>query len=348
MDTKTRSVIVALALLAAAELGLRWMERAPEGRLPADRPVVIVLGTSRSRAGLSPEVIARALFVKGIHDPWVANASLEASTSVGLYETYMSQIHPFAGGAGGTGSGEGEPVVIAIEVRGSGLNDSYMSAEESEYAERFRLEDGDLREVGFLELFADGRFAPASRSLLGRLRIAHGVDTIRPRVAALWSDDEDSDGHLDHGPLTGSDAPWAAGTRGWVPYPDVQEPNLREGMWRTHYQTVLLMDFELGGVQTDFLRLLVRRIRADGFRPVLYCMPVTEIQRGFYAPGDYARYLRHVGEVAAEEGVPFVDFDSTLGVPLEAFTDTHHLRVSAVPLMSRELAERALLPLFLE
>ena len=122
------------------------------------------------------------------------------------------------------------------------------------------------------------------------------------------------------------------------------EPGLREPMWRAHYQGTLLKDFHLGGLQTDFLRLLVRQARADGFRPVLFIMPVTPIHRGFFPPGEYAAYLAHVAGVAALEGVPLVDLDSALGLGVESFVDTHHLRFSAVAPATVELTQRGVLP----
>jgi hypothetical protein len=348
VDPKSRSIVVLAVLLLAAELGLRAVERAPEPRLPADRPVAIVLGTSRARAGVDPGEAEVALFQSGVYRPWVANASVEAATMVGLHETYLREVHPLAAGAGEAG----EPVVIAIEVRGSGLNDAYVAPEERGFVERHRFADAGLVERSLADLLAAGEIDAAADAMLGRLRIARGDELLRPRLTGwLHGADEPAaapGGGPDAGdaPLTGDDAAWAVGDRGWAPYSDVQEPGLRVPMWERHYKGKMLKDYTLGGVQTEHLRQLVRRVRADGFRAVLFNMPVTGIQRGFFAEGDYARYLQHVRAVAAEEGVAFVDLDSALELPQDAFVDTHHLRYGAVAGTTREVALRVLLPAF--
>jgi len=48
--------------------------------------------------------------------------------------------------------------------------------------------------------------------------------------------------------------------------------------------------------------------------------------------------------VAAVEGVPLVDLDTALDLPVEAFVDTHHLRFSAVAPATVQLTERGALP----
>lgn len=338
LGKKTQSLLVALALLAAAELGLRVLEARSAGSLPSDRPLVFVLGSSRSKAGLAPSAIEDVLAQRGHPHVFAANLSIEGATTVGLCERYMEELAPLAPVPAGVAA------VLLIEVRPSGLNDSYVDPDERTWLEHQRVERGPagplaLRPVGPLDLFARGRLAAGSRSLMGSLALLRAKELLRGHFSPPAGGAEAAaDG------LAGLSADWARGERGFVPYSDVPEPGLRESMWRTHYQGTLLKDFHLGGVQTDILRLLLRRARSDGFRPVLFSMPVTDIQRGFLPPGTHASYLAHVANVAALEGVPFVDLDSMLKLPVSAFVDTHHLRFGSVVPVTVELTQRGVLP----
>jgi hypothetical protein len=339
LGKKTQSLMAALALLAAAEVGLRLFEARSGGSLPADRPLVFVLGSSRSKAGLAPSAIEDVLALRGHPGAFAANLSVEGATTAGLCQRYLEELAPLAPVPAGA------QAVLLIEVRPSGLNDAYVAPEERTWLERQRVERGPsgpvaLRAVGPLALLARGGFAAGSRALVGCLALARADELLRGRLRL----GRPADGAGDADGLPGLRADWARGERGFIPYSDQPEPGLREGMWRTHYQGTLLKDFHLGGVQTDLLRLLLRRARSDGFRPVLFCMPVTEIQRAFLAPGEHASYLAHVATVAALEGVPFVDLDSALRLPLTAFVDTHHLRFGSVAPVTVELTQRAVLP----
>lgn len=120
--------------------------------------------------------------------------------------------------------------------------------------------------------------------------------------------------------------------------------NARRARRRKHEKR-LLRDYRTGGVQTTALRQLVRDARADGLRPFLYALPVTELHRAFFEDDGYAAFLAHAKRVAAEEGVPFVDLDTGHALGHDAFHDTDHLHRSASRKLSARFAREAVLPL---
>ena len=91
-------------------------------------------------------------------------------------------------------------------------------------------------------------------------------------------------------------------------------------------------------------RRLIRQAREDGFLPVLYVLPITDIHRGFYEPGDYEAFLRHVAALARSEGVRWVDFDTSGEFGRGDFHDTNHLRARTTVRMAELFADRVVLP----
>lgn len=229
----------------------------------------------------------------------------------------MKKIHPVAARIPSRG-------IVAIELRGAGLNDSHFPPRDKAYLPSRDGSSGRLADVRAAG--ADG----LSQHALQKLAIVNARDWVfgrEPRQTDAENVPE-----------------WTRGRKGFDPFDRPRDPNLEESIERNRYQDRLLSRFHLGGIHTEYLVRLVRQIRSDGFEPVAYLMPITDIHRGFYEAGGYARLLRHVAAVAEREGFAFVDLDSGHGFGYEAFHDTHHLTPESAASFSARFAERVVLP----
>ena len=395
MSKPIQSIVYAMALVAVAELVLRIpLERqsapaAPEaaettspdvrpesGETP-DVPIYFALGSSRTKRGIDPDLVERALQQEGVADAWVGNVSYVGLTMPFLYRLYMDDIHPIV---------RDQPIrgVLAIEVRGSALNDSYMQDTERAYVTRGKFpeieplvldpekEGGDSSDAvapradedGVAVRLFTGDFEGAAKLLMSWLRVAQGRDeTLRWIERVRRSGAEPIEAVPDDEPESGGDASvssastraakqrilasrrgWTKGDRGYKALEaNAVEGSLQVGKWRRRYQGELLVDYRVGGVQCDFLRRIIRQARNDGFVPVLYLMPITDIHRGFYILDDYERALEAARRVAEVENVPFIDLDTGHDYPESAFQDTHHLDPSVLDEFSDEFVRRVLL-----
>jgi len=340
MERKTRSLLYALGFLLLAEAGLRALEsRRDTERLTSERPLVFILGTSRSIRGLRPADVEDALRADGIDAPWVGNVSKAQLTDVGLVERYLEELHPLVE------EGRSPGGVVAIEVRGSGLNDSYVTPDEEHFLERSPEALAGAAEVTVPVTSVEGSSADAlARTTLSRLRIARARETLLPLLEGTWKaaparkEEEDADAVL-----AGLPRAWAQGERGWVGYPPRSVKGLHRSMWRPHYRKILA-DYTLGGLQTRALERLIELVREDGFRPVLYVLPITAVHRGFYRDDDYERFKRHAAELARRTAVPFVDLDRDLELTEDEFYDTQHVHGGTVAKLSGAFARRVVLP----
>lgn len=352
MSRPLQSLLYCAAFLVATEVGLRLVEAtaAPTRGVGVESPVVI-LGTSRSLRTLGPAFIEAELALAGLPEEWVANASAAALTNVGLYRRYLDEIHPWARAAQVRG-------VLAIEVRGSGMNDRYLTPSEQSWlaaADRERLPGAAAllgTESGLAALLARGEIEAASRALFWQAYLFRAPPAallpLRRWLRPGWEDAEPPSG------LGGSSdpgaggaalaAPWASGTKGFHPFRAPPPKGLDESRWRDHYTRTLLRDFSVGGVQSEALRGLLQQAHEDGWLAVLYIMPLTELHLGFYADGDYARFLGEVKRIAELEGVPLVDFGSGHRFALDDFHDTHHLKPEHTAALSTAFARQAIEP----
>lgn len=326
MTKPVRAMLFCLILLGLAEAGLRALvDAAPRtAGLPAKDPLLFCLGTSRTMAGLDPAAMEAALRESGIADPWVANLSQDGITTFGTYEMYMTNLHPLAVDSHRKG-------VVAIEVRPSGLNDKYATPTEAA-----RWAAGEYR-----ELFAQSRASLAgeddgfhlgawTRAQVGRFRLGDGretLDKLEKRLAA-------SDGV----------PAWAKGAKGFVPYVEGRKDDLDVDRWRFHYEKVLLKEFAFGNVQFELLKRLVMQVKADGFEPVLYVMPVTDVQKTFWPKGRYEQVMAAVRRWTQESKLPLFDFDAGNAFTHADFFDTHHLTRDAAERISAEFARKVFLP----
>lgn len=324
MTPAIKVVLWTVLILVGAEFGLRTLDGPVSIDVSEDRPVLICLGTSRTTHGLAPLEIQAALEADPeiAHErPWVANASQNGITTVGLYLVYMKEVRPLMRGRKG---------VIAIEARPSGFNDAYMTEEENKAFTGNELRElyagGDIR----LDDFSEGggarnRFAAFSEKTLGSLRLSGGrslLGRLKGRFSSKGS------------------AAFPKGERGFVPVIGSPREDLDIERWQYHYEKVLLNGWRFGAIQTLALRFLIRQIKIDGLTPVLYTMPVTDVQRTFWPPQALPLVMAGLHQISAEEGVDFINLDHAHGLPESAFQDTHHLTEAAARAFSSTFAER--------
>lgn len=328
MTKPIRALLFTLLFLALAELGLRaWEPKpAPVRGLPDDGTLCFVLGTSRTMRGLDPRRMEETLAASGVAKPFVANVAEKGITTLGLYDLYVREIRPLAVEAR-------REIVLGVELRASGLNDSYVTALEAEKWER-----GDYRDVLAIEGAGTVAKAAANEATLERwagalfapLALARG----REKIASLRRT------------FAGDGIPsWAQGRKGFDPFTEPRQPDLKEATWSRHYRETILKDFRFGERQFPMLRALCRTARADGVDVFLYVMPVTPMQRAFWQPPERRQQvLEAVKEWATSEGIDLFDFDTGHTIPLEQFFDTHHLSTQGALRFSRRFASEAFLP----
>jgi len=314
MGTKTRSIVWGLLFLVLAEFALRAGEAraVPTGSLPSERPLCLALGTSRTEHAVQPAIAENALQEAGIDNVWVANVSEVALTMVGLYRRYMQEIHPRV-------AGDSKPRILAIEVRGSGLNDSHMEERELLY----------VRQQGF------------DRAHAQTADMTFGVDAFAQRLLsqlALSRAREIIERVLD--PKELAQPEWMEGRKGWMVFTGPSPQDMKANLNRERYRNKLLADYRVGGIQTDFLRRLVEQAQADGWSVVLFIPPVTLTQREFWKPEDLNTFRAHIADFARANGLPFLDFDLDHNFKLNEFFDTHHLNRKGSRRFSRLWARR--------
>jgi hypothetical protein len=351
MSRHTVALVSCLFFLVLAELGARAITDVESSQAAggSEEQRCVLVGGSRTMRGLRPSIMEAELTARGVPHPWVGIVAQRAVKLIGLHQLYMEQVHPLAV----SGAFHG---VLAIAVGPSALNDNATTEEEHTY---MRLAGIDVRPdpasastvaatarnpvVAAFQDLRRGDPGAASRTLLGASRL---VQEKRPLLRAV-------DARLGKPAVADTahaewDVPWAQGEKGWLPFHEPRPDDLFESMWRKRYRELLLRNFSFGKEQSYALIYLIRQAKADGLEPVLYTMPVTDIQVGFYDPGDYQAGLEQFRAIAVSEGVPYIDLETNHGIPYEMFHDTHHIGSRGVDMMSRRFADRVLLPLLEE
>lgn len=330
MTRPIRALLFTLVFLALAELGLRvWeQEPAPVAGLPDDSTLCFVLGTSRTMRGLDPLAMEETLRENGVATPFVANIAEKGITTFSLYDLYIREIQPLAVTAR-------RRVTLGIELRASGLNDHYATTAENEKWDRgdYRtLLEGATGEGANARSETGRTFDPErlAKRAFGTLALANGREVIAGLRRSMES--------------TGLPA-WATGRKGFDPFTEPKQKDMKEPTWRRHYQDTILKDFHFGDRQFPVLQALCTTAKADGVDVFLYVMPVTAMQRAFWNPPELrAQVLDRVKLWAKEVDVPVYDFDTDHTILLDSFFDTHHLTEQGAKRFSRRFAVEALLP----
>jgi len=329
---KTQALAWCAALLLLAELALRALDGAGDELAPLETraPLALALGTSRTMRAIDPSVVEGVLREEGCGEVFAANVSLKAVTNVGLLRHWLEQVAPrLPSGARG---------VVAIEVRCEGFNDNYLLDDERTWlqATMSGLAPNEAPSSAPLSTPLHGRFSADdfSRELMSHLRLFAPAD-----IVAAWWEAGDGDGELD----------WATvrpgAPRGFRPFQDeVRLKDLNRAYWEDHYRSRLLKDFVFGGLQSDSVERLIEAVRRAGLQPVLYLMPITDVQRSFFEPGQYAAVLANITALAARQKAPFIDLDSARAWPVRLFQDTNHMAPEASAAVSKLFAKKALAP----
>ncbi|NNE07265.1 MAG: hypothetical protein HKN20_01760, partial [Gemmatimonadetes bacterium] len=330
MNKATKALVWCIALLAVGEACLRVIEASPVRaqedvpRFETDRPYILVLGTSRARRGLWPLRVERAWAQQTGRRPWNGIVWEKAATYIGFHKTYMQEIRPWAARA------ELPHSVLAVEICGASMNDSYMRDEEARYA-RVNTFLPDLRAGDW-----DGA-AHELRVHAFRFTEVRGIiddrfgssDDPDDEVIEAEDADPDGDGEGTDQALLGHYLRryrWGQGYKGFDPREGTID-DLKFEMIRRQYTETLLKDYARGGIQTEYLTKLVSAARDDGFRVVFFILPITAEHKEFWPAGGYESYVAAGEDLAADLGVPLVNFDRDFPMAPDEFRDTNHLKV---------------------
>jgi hypothetical protein len=328
---------VSFAALQAA-LGLaveRWLPgaRDPEyavkvERLQArlaeapDRPLVLVLGSSRVEMGLDAARAGASLDGR----PLVFNFGLPGAGSL-VQSVALRRL--LAGGV--------RPDLVVLEVLLPSLNQPGKRAVEEEWLDGARLRSDEVAFLGRYHTnpgrvrreWARGRGLPCLWQQTG-LRSSLGLDTRDPatrpeRIQGVM------DGH------------------GWRPYaePDVEEETRRRltDFARAQYDTAF-GEFRLADRPARALEEAVVRCRQEGIPLALLLMPEGATFRALYTPSMLAGLEGHVAWLAARWDLPVIDARGWADD--DAFWDGHHLLPRGAVAFSERLGREALAPLLAE
>lgn len=294
-----------VALLLVTEIGLQATVamRGVLPGLPEDRRIHLVVGTSRSERALIPEEMEHVLAESGLAKPFTAVATRQARTALGVAELYSEEIATRIGPHHQLG-------VLAIEVRASGLNDSYVRMDEIGFVWPVT---GVLTSLGY---------DVTLRAFFGQFFIAD-LKRASQRLAL-------------------ERPPWLGPGHGWHAFDRPSPSHKRESLWRRRYVGHLLVGYSIGELQTEALEHLVDRAREDGFTPILFVPPVTTLHRSFFAPGDYDAFRAHVADFANRKNISLYDFDAVNDFESAEFWDTNHLSTEGAQRFSRCFAREVL------
>jgi hypothetical protein len=326
------AMFATLLLIVAVELGLdAWFAAPPplRGLPPEDcDPLYFLLGSSRTQCAFEPSHMEAVLREHGVPAPFVVNLSQDGTTNLTMFDNYMNEVRPLVRDLG-------RRVVVAIEARPSGMNDSYANATETqkwvrgEYTKHFataRAHDGIARQLAAFD------FGAAAKTIFSFTALANGAETVRRIERRIDS----------------AESPyWAKGVKGYAPYQTARHEDLDVATWRFHFQNVILRNFSFertfGNMQFRIFTLLAQRAREDGCDVVLYMLPTTAVHKSFWPEGQRDRVVEAIQRFAADEGFPLIDYDVGHTVPDSDFHDTHHLAAHG----GRKLAERFAREVFL-
>ena len=342
MGPRTRSLLYCLLFLTVAEVAVRVLDArtTPTVTVAGERPLVFLLGSSRTRRGLRPRTMMEELEANGVAGAHVWNLARPGVKNVGLHEVYSRDVRPRV-------DATATSIVVMIELRASAANDSATTRMERDYVRRAALPPldvppatlgsaGDTSGGDSNEASSNPPFDLASwaRVLLGSIRLTQISDIVeRSSKEEAESGKAVAEGEGEALPSFG-----LGEELGWRPFTDRKEDKNVEYA-RRRYEGELLVDYRLGGVQTEYLVRLVREVRTQGGIPVLYILPVLDVHRTFGKGDEFQRFHDHAHAIASAEDVTLIDLDTDHDLPASAFRDTHHLHESGAELVSRELGE---------
>lgn len=340
MGPKTQSLLFCLLFLTLAEVGARGLDSFNRQResLSERSSLVFLVGSSRMRRGLIPRTLMRSLETYGVENAQAWNFAEAASKNIGAYRIYMEDIRPRIE------IDKVRPIVL-IELRAAGSNDGATTSDERDYVQQLNLaplsptasaapaHDVDVSPTMSLTGLSDP--ASLARRMLATLRLLDTSDILE-RTYQRWSSAAAANSSgADSADLVPPD--FGLGEElGWEPFREYRD---RFKFAKTRYERILLRDYHLGGVQTEFLVRLIRRVHDDGGLAVLVIMPITDMHRTFGKHSAFDQFREHSRALAETEGVALIDLDTNHGLPETAFRDTHHLHETGARVVSQRLAD---------
>ncbi|HLN29808.1 MAG TPA: hypothetical protein VK395_18825 [Gemmataceae bacterium] len=283
------------------------------------RPLILVLGSSRSELGIRPEALP-PLHVDG-ETPLVFNFALTGSGPVMellcLRKLLAAGIHP---------------TQLIVEVLPPLLHQEGAWAEEN----WLNIDRLSIRDLLMLRRFWQH---PGSSLLQGiQSRLVPWFSNryiIMSRFAPCWLTWE-----------TRQDDWGAIGSSGWLPYhhPVVDAKEYQHGLEFAHKQYAPgLNQFHVSEVPDRALQELLDLCRVEHIAATLLLMPEGRDFQSWYSPAVREEIDCYLAEVGVHYAVPIIDARSWMEDG--AFFDSHHLLPSGATIFTQRLGREALQPL---
>jgi hypothetical protein len=286
------------------------------------RPLLLVLGSSRTELGFRPRLVPPARAPAG-REPVVFNFGLSGSGPV-LELLYLRRLLR-----------EGiRPDWLLIEILPPALHQEESNSEADRYQVE-RLQWTDLKAIRpyrsgdpdrLVRDWSQARLLPTFANRFGIL--SRFAPTWLPwycRQDQIWHDMDDV---------------------GWVRYPrlSVPEAEYRRSVERTRVEyDASLNGFRVSGQPDRALRELLATCRHEGVAAALFLMPEGSEFRSWYSPVMEAAVEAYLAGIRRDYGIPVVD--ARTWVPDKFFTDSHHLFPRGAALFTERFAREAVLPL---
>ena len=311
------AVETALPLIRDPEFGHHQTRAAKLQTAHPDRPLVLVLGTSRAQNAVDPAAMP---FADEPGSPLVFNGGISGSRPVNLPLTLRRYRD----------SGL-KPTAVLVEVFPATLDvdgpPDYLFADVEH-----RLTAADVRHLG--PYLGD----PAGfwcKWALSRANSLHVLRTgIVGSIAPQWQK------------VRSTDYSWPKlGPDGFIPYPYDEVPDeyrerRRAAMQKTYAGT--LRDLRVSALSARAYRDLVAECRAAGIPVAFFLAPESPVFRSWYSPEGRATVAAFTRMLSDELGAPV--FDAPTDYREEDFADGHHMLPPGARRFSRELAERHMKP----
>ena len=321
----TRALLALLASLSAVHLGVSsWLDLSPQARDPEygkrlarlrdrtaeypGRPLVLVLGNSRTAMGVRPGVLEPAP-----GRPLVFNFALAGS---GPIMELMAFRRAVADGV--------KPAAVVIEYWPA------VMCERGRYHEAARFDPCRLRDVDAStvhEFFPD----PA-----GTERVARGL-----RLSPVYGRRRSLMNQLDPRWLPASersDSLWAIDDWGWLPgRVSMSADEIEVVRTRTaSYYAPLFAEYEVSPVADGALRQLVSECRALGVPVALVYLPESSVFREFTTPAAFVTGDAYLARIRAELDLPLIDARDW--APAADLPDGFHLTQAGAAAFTKRLA----------
>jgi len=290
-----------------------WKAKAP------DRPLVLLVGSSRTQMGVSPAAMS---FPNGTTDPLVYNLGLMGATPTGvrfqLFRALDAGVRP-------------DFVLAELFAANVGYN---MPAERQPWTRPSRLSTHEL------DLLADD--SHDRRAIPRQWMTARATPWYTQRLPLMsnWLPN-----WIPHLPV--EQFSWITMDEyGYMPYPIKFETMTPEGRERLIGPAYLnhkraIDPFRVCARPDRSLREIAERCSAEGIPLAFFRTPESPLFRSWYGPGSWEKAAEYVSLLSRETGVPVFPAPE---IPEEEFADGHHLFQHGALKYSRWLADTHLKP----